>query len=295
MYNLDLLRGFYVVAKERSLTRAAKQLCITQSAVSQSLKQLEEHYEIVLAERSRGGFKLTEQGLLLYESCQKIFSEFHNVDEQLKNFKKEPRGEIIIGCSHTMGEAFFIPRLKPLYKEFPLIKVHLHMDLMSGNLLTLLQNETIGLATINTIFLSATDEEIEKFPISQNMHLYFFATPAYLKEHPIKSAPDLMQARFLDPNPKAPISEKVPTLFGLKNHFADVMFVNNGLKQAVLAGLGISFGPLNYIQDEIKKGKLKLILPQKIHCKRTDHLCCLKKNLPFAKYRAIFDYFKRVM
>ena len=84
--SLNALKFFYFVAQYGSVTIAANKLCVTQSAVSKQIYNLEDSLGIVLFDRKKKKLYLTSQGTLLFNSCQKTFTE---LDECLIELKKK--------------------------------------------------------------------------------------------------------------------------------------------------------------------------------------------------------------
>ncbi len=85
--NLNLYRVFYCVAKEKSISKAAKKLYISQPAISKSLKKLEEELDVELFTRSLNGVILTEAGKMLFQYVEKAGKEIMMAERALKGYK----------------------------------------------------------------------------------------------------------------------------------------------------------------------------------------------------------------
>jgi len=101
--DLEALRSFYHVARERSFSRAAKNLHISQPAMSVRIKTLETELGERLFDRARKGVQLTEAGAVLYESAEKIFTDVEGALARLKELKNSGAGHVHLGCSDTVN------------------------------------------------------------------------------------------------------------------------------------------------------------------------------------------------
>lgn len=88
--NLNLYRVFYYVAKEKSITGAAKRLYISQPAISKSLKKLEEELSVELFSRNLNGVELTEEGNILFAYVEKSLKSIKAAEVALSAFKNIP-------------------------------------------------------------------------------------------------------------------------------------------------------------------------------------------------------------
>jgi DNA-binding transcriptional LysR family regulator len=117
--DLEALRSFYHVARERSFSRAAKNLHISQPAMSVRIKTLETELGERLFDRARKGVQLTEAGAVLYESAEKIFTDVEGALTRLKELKNAGSGHVHLGCSDTVSLYLLPPVLKKWRKKFP--------------------------------------------------------------------------------------------------------------------------------------------------------------------------------
>lgn len=88
--NLNLYRVFYYVAKEKSITGAAKRLYISQPAISKSLKKLEEELNVELFSRNLNGVELTEEGKILFTYVEKALKNINSAENALNMYKAIP-------------------------------------------------------------------------------------------------------------------------------------------------------------------------------------------------------------
>ncbi len=126
MVNLDLYRVFYTVAKCGSLTRAAEELYISQPAVSQSIKQLENQLGVSLFNRTHRGMELSAQGgKLIFSEVEQALGLFNDAENRLAQMKESATGTIRIGASDTIFEYFLADRIVEFHENFPSVKIEL--------------------------------------------------------------------------------------------------------------------------------------------------------------------------
>lgn len=121
--NLEYYKIFYNVATTRSITGAAKKLCISQPAVSQAVKQLEQELGIELFTRHAKGVSLTRAGTLLYSYVGKGYETILAGEEQLAKMMNLEYGEVRIGASDMTLQFYLLPFLEQFHQLYPEIKV----------------------------------------------------------------------------------------------------------------------------------------------------------------------------
>lgn len=121
--NLDYYKVFYYVGKNGSLTGAAETLSISQPAVSQTIRQLEEQLQTKLFVRGQKGIRLTNEGSLLYEYVEKGYEQFLLGETKLRQMKNMEIGEVRIGASDMTLRFFLLPYLEAFHEKYPHIKV----------------------------------------------------------------------------------------------------------------------------------------------------------------------------
>ena len=121
--NLEYYKVFYYVAKTGSLTRAAEILSISQPAVSQSMRLLEEQVGARLFSRISRGVKLTAEGELLYSYTAAGYEQLEAGEQKLKQMLNLELGEIHIGASDMTLQFYLLPYLERFHELYPSIKV----------------------------------------------------------------------------------------------------------------------------------------------------------------------------
>lgn len=123
MNNLEYYKVFYHVAKTGSLTQAAKELNISQPAVSQSIRQLETALGTKLFTRASKGVRLTGEGGLLYGYVAKGYEQIKLGEQKLEQMLNLELGEIHIGASDMTLQFYLLPYLEQFHEKYPHIKV----------------------------------------------------------------------------------------------------------------------------------------------------------------------------
>ena len=121
--NLEYYKIFYHVAIEKSITGAAKRLCISQPAVSQAVKQLAQGLGIELFTRRAKGVSLTRAGSLLYSYVGSGYETILAGEEQLVKMMNLEYGEVRIGASDMTLQFYLLPYLEKFHQLYPEIKV----------------------------------------------------------------------------------------------------------------------------------------------------------------------------
>ena len=113
---LQSLRGFYYVAKHKSLTQACSDMGRTQSTISHQIKCLENGFNITLFDRSKGKMELTQEGNLLLEKTISIFEILKDTKSKLDKSSLEKQGKISIATSHAIIQ-YFLPQFVIRFKK----------------------------------------------------------------------------------------------------------------------------------------------------------------------------------
>ena len=129
MVNLELYRVFYTVAKCGSLTKAAEELYISQPAVSQSIKQLENQLGVRLFNRTHRGMELSAQGgKMIFNEVERALYLLNQAEARVEEMKTSATGVIRIGASDTIFEYFLSDKIVEFHERFPAVKIELMAD-----------------------------------------------------------------------------------------------------------------------------------------------------------------------
>ena len=159
--DLELYRVFYVVAKNKHMTKASEELHISQPAISQSIKKLEDCLGGTLFLRSNKGMELTEEGKMFYEYVKGALELIGNAENEFTSFKDLSKGEIKIGCSTTLTKLVLMESLKDFHNEYPNININITNDLTS-NLINDLKLGKLDFVIFNESNIKETNLNLEK-------------------------------------------------------------------------------------------------------------------------------------
>ena len=146
---LESYRVFKEVAEVGNITAAAQALYISQSAVSQSIKQLENDLQTRLFSRNSRGVTLTAEGRMLYEYVRSAMGLLETGEAKLSQTRELQMGQLIIGASDTVTSQFLLPYLDSFHREHPAI----HIQIISGRshkVLGLLRSGKVDIAFAST-------------------------------------------------------------------------------------------------------------------------------------------------
>ena len=171
---LELYRVFKEVAEVGNITAAAQALYISQSAVSQSIKQLEHDLQSRLFARNSRGVTLTAEGQMLYEYVRSAMGLLETGEEKLSQTRELQMGKLIIGASDTVTSQFLLPYLDNFHKQHPAI----HIQIVSGRshkVLGLLRSGKVDIAFAST---PSDTSSLDIYPCF-NTHSIFVAGAEY--------------------------------------------------------------------------------------------------------------------
>lgn len=160
---LDSYRIFDEAASALSFSSAAKNLYISQSAVSQAIRQLELDLDCTLFNRSSKGVSLTKEGSLLYSYVHNAINLMELAEKRLNERKSLVSGTLIIGAGDTISSNFLLPYLEQFHTIYPKVKIQM-MNRTSLEMLDLIHEEKVDLAFVN---LPLKDERVHIFPCFQ--------------------------------------------------------------------------------------------------------------------------------
>ena len=122
--SLEYYRIFYHVVKEGSITAAANTLCVSQPAVSQTIRQLEAGLGVTLFLRAQKGIRLTAEGQTLFQYVERGYETILQGEHALQSMLELELGEIHIGASDMTLKYYLLPYLERFHEQYPSVKVN---------------------------------------------------------------------------------------------------------------------------------------------------------------------------
>lgn len=145
--NLSSYYIFNSVAEAGNISRAAKQLYISQPAVSKSIQSLEDNLGTSLFIRNSRGVRLTEEGKILYEHTKNAFETLSRGEDNIKRIHDLGIGHLRIGASTTLCKYLLLPYLNGFVKENPHIKITIDNQ-SSSHTLKQLENHVLDIGLV---------------------------------------------------------------------------------------------------------------------------------------------------
>ena len=173
--NLNDLLAFVTVAREGSFTRAAATLGVTQSALSQAIRGLEERLQIRLLTRTTRSVAPTAAGERLAHAIGHRFDEIEAELDALTELRDKPAGTVRITCGDNVLRTVLLPKLTPLLREYPDIK--LEFDMSYGFRDIVADRFDAGVRLGNTI-----DKDMIAVPIGPPLRMAVVASPDLLRD-----------------------------------------------------------------------------------------------------------------
>lgn len=170
---------FYKTALTKNISKTAKELYLSQPAVSKSISRLEDHLNCLLFNRSTKGVTLTKQGELLYMATEKAFRAFAEGEDQIRQTLHTPLLELNIGCSTTLCKHILVPYLKEFTRLYPNIKISI-LSNPTMECISLLEEGKIDLGLIGT---QIKQKHLQYYEISEIQDT-FIASKNYLSQYP---------------------------------------------------------------------------------------------------------------
>jgi len=251
--SLNALRAFESSARHLSFTKAAKELFVTQGAVSRQIKQLEEQIQIPLFHRCHRQLILTDQGGMLLAPLTEAFDLMATALERLKN---QPR-DLRLKVHPTFAIRWLIPRLHRFQKIHP--KIQIRLTTSSINVDFSRENFDVGI-----VYIKAPNEEKTKTGMVRTKiateRLTPVCSPSYMsKERRLESAEDLKHHRLLHNNTEHKewrIWAEWVGVMELSFERGQTFEMDDAALQAAASGLGIALGNINLIKDDLETNRL---------------------------------------
>ena len=174
--NLSSYWIFYTVANAGNISKAAKELYISQPAISKSIQKLEDGLECKLFSRSSRGVVLTDEGRLLYEHVSEAFEALNEGEEKLKRSIELGVGQLKIGVSSTLCKYMLLPYLKEFIHRNPHISISIECQ-STNETLKLLDEDKIDIGLIG----KPTSLKTFNFYYLDNIEDIFVTTKDYLR------------------------------------------------------------------------------------------------------------------
>ena len=263
-FTLQQLKILKVIAKEKSFTKAAKDLYVSQPAISKQIRVLEKNLDVILLERERNKISLTENGKILLQYSERILALCEESCRALVDLKNGSRGNLTIGASEVIG-TYLIPQIITLFKQnHP--QINLKIVINSTSFLTnSILKKKIDLAIVEEkiSYNSERKFKIRKF-VNEEINLIIPKSHPYIKKNKIKKE-DLYYLNFITLNSDSYLGKLInialiQNQIEIKQLKIIMQFSSiEAIKTAVRLGLGVAFIPSLIIEKEVKLDLVRIL------------------------------------
>ena len=284
---LELYRVFKEVAETGNISLAAKNLYISQSAVSQSIKQLETALQARLFSRSPRGVTLTSEGQMLYEYVRSALSLLSTGEDKLSQAQQLLLGTLVIGASDTVTSWFLTPYLDEFHRQHPGIRLKI-VSGRSAKVLSLLKSGAVDIAFAS----SPADSAVDSWPCFST-HSVFVAGSQYPCDfdhaHTRQEIADF---------PLILLERKASSRVFLEQEFLKSGVTLNPeielssrslLVSLARIGLGVAGVTLEFVQDALDAGDIRLLKTDFTIPARSVDMCTLRDVAPTAAATAFME------
>lgn len=258
--NFNDLYYLIVIAREKSFTRAAAKLGVSQSALSHAIRGLEERLAIRLLTRTTRNVAPTEAGELLINSLSPKFDDIENDLVLLTEIRDSVAGNIRITAGEHAMESTIWPLLKPFLKAYPDVRVELTIDNMLTDIVS-------GRFDAGVRLGEQVAKDMVAVRIGPDWRMVVVGSPAYFNKYGKPQTPHDLQHHNC-------INMRLPTMGGLyawefsKNGREIKVKVEGQLTfnnlparvDAAVSGLGLAYVPEDTITEAVAAGKLDIVL-----------------------------------
>lgn len=256
-YTLKQIHTFIEVAKENSISKAADNLFVTQPAISMQIKQLEDVFGIPLIEPLGRNIQLTSAGKAFLDQALTVMSELKDLEAIMAGHRNLGGGVIYLGIVSTTK--YFVPMLLvEFHKLFPGIEVILKIDNRENILAMLARNE------VDLVIMGRVPKEMAcvAVPFVTNpMAIVSSPSHPFSRRKQLKFS-DLADQEFVVREMGSGTRQAMERLFHENQtplKIAMEMPSNETIKQAVMAGMGLSFLSLRTVRHEMGTGHIALL------------------------------------
>ncbi|BBW96995.1 LysR family transcriptional regulator [Geobacillus sp. FSL W8-0032] len=254
----QLLHVFVKVVEKGNFTKAAEELHMTQPAVSQHIQTLERLLDTKLLDRTNKYVRLNKAGEIVYHYAQEILGLYTRMNQLLDDLLNRASGKLSIGASYTYGEYVLPQMIAQLHQHYPLITPTITI----GN-----SNEIVEMVSSHQLDVGIIEMDIESASVSieplAEDQMVVVASPRHPYAHKKKVKIEDLESATWIVREQGSGTRKATDEFFRNHRFVPSSMMEFGstqlIKEAVEAGLGITFLSLWTIKKELSFGTLSII------------------------------------
>ncbi len=288
---LELYRVFKEVAETGNISLAAKNLYISQSAVSQSVKQLETALQARLFARSPRGVSLTWEGQMLYQYVRSALGLLATGEDKLSQAQQLLLGTLTIGASDTVTSFFLTPFLETFHRQHPGIRLKI-VSGRSAKVLSMLQSGAVDIAFAS----SPSDSSLTTWSCFAT-HSIFVAGGGYGCDFD-----HVYTRQEIADFPLILLERKASSRVFLEQYFLqsgitltpEIELSSRSLLVSLAKiGLGVAGVTLEFVQDALLSGDIRLLKTDFTIPSRSVDMCTLQDVSPTAAAAAFMEMVRR--
>ena len=288
-YTLNQLQIFLKIVQTKSITKAAEELHLTQPAVSIQLKNFQDQFEIPLTEVVGRKIYITDFGNEIAIAAEQIINQVNAINFKTMVYKGQLTGRLKIAVVST-GKYVMPYFLSDFIQENK--GIELQMDVTNKNsVITSLENNEIDFALVSILPNSLN---VEKLDLLQNKLFLVGGSKLNIKKY--KVLKDFLEDMPLIYREKGSGTRQAMESFIQKKKITIVkkleLTSNEAVKQAIIAGLGVSIMPLIGIKNELQNKELQIISVKGLPIKTTWSLIWMKGKKHTHVAAALLNYMK---
>ncbi len=247
--NLNLYKVFYDVCKYGSFSKTAEFTYTTQSAISKSIKKLEEELETQLFYRNSNGIELTDKGRELFYYIEQAYANLLTAERNLLETENLERGTLNVGLPSHIATFFFFDKIIDFHNKYPNIEITL-ISGSTGQLLELIDKHKIDII-IDTAPINTNNMELEVTKLLTVSYGFVCNKKNYDKYKNIKSVKDLEDVPLILPINGTTNRKKLDELF-IKNNIKPKKIINIHTSEVILNAVNHNLG-IGYLISDIVK------------------------------------------
>jgi DNA-binding transcriptional LysR family regulator len=267
--NLHLLRLFAAVAESGSFSRAAKQLQLSQPAISQGVRDFELQLGCRLLDRSRKGVKPTREGRALMRHAESMFATERAAEEELKSLRGLDSGSLRIGASTTIATYLLPEHLGQFHRDHPGIDLYL-VSANTRDIADLMLGHEIEIALVEG---PVEDDGLISEPWQTDIMTMITAPSHPFAQElapidPARIASELLVIREPGSGSREVVNQ-VLSEHAIQPSRTLEVGSTEAIKQLVAAGLGIAIVSAAAVRDQVELRRLKVVEIAGVHFDRT--------------------------
>jgi LysR family nitrogen assimilation transcriptional regulator len=249
--NLRQLRYFLAIAETGTLSYAARQLNVAQSAVSHQLAELETRLGVALVERHPRGVTLTPAGRRLREHAHSILSAVIRAESELRSLSEKTSGPVSLGLAHTVARCIAVPLMRRIKVDHPDIL----MRFVEALSMPLVDHLLAGRLDFVLVYNPAEDARVEVRPVLEES-LCLIGSRKFLDSEDDIAFEDIINFPLVMQYPSA-TARSVIANFHIRNRIPDSVMEFDSLfamNQALIEGIGCTILPRSTATDALAHG-----------------------------------------